>query len=44
MRKIVMFNQVTADGFFAAPDGNLDWVVKDDAVDDAAMEGEGALR
>ena len=43
MRRIVMFNQVTADGFFAAPDGNLDWVVKDDAVDDAAMEGEGGL-
>lgn len=24
-----MFNWVTADGFFAAPDGNLDWVVPD---------------
>ena len=29
MRQIVMFNWVTADGYFAAPDGNLDWVVPD---------------
>jgi len=25
-----MFNWVTADGYFAAPDGNLDWVVPDE--------------
>ena len=35
MRRIVMFNRVTTDGFFAAPDGNLDWVVPDDEVDKA---------
>ena len=29
-RRIVMFNWVTADGYFAAPDGNLDWVVPDE--------------
>ena len=33
MRRIVMWNQVTADGYFADPDGNLDWVVQDDAFD-----------
>jgi len=32
MRRIVMFNQVTPDGFFAAPDGGLDWVVNDEEV------------
>jgi dihydrofolate reductase len=39
MGRIVMFNHVTVDGYFAAPDGNLDWVVRDDEVDKAAMEG-----
>ena len=33
MRRIVMFNRVSADGFFAAADGNLDWVVPDAEVD-----------
>jgi dihydrofolate reductase len=35
MRKIVAFDRVTADGYFAAADGNLDWVVPDDQVDQA---------
>ena len=38
MRRIVMFNRVTADGYFAAPDGQLDWVVPDDEMDGAAVE------
>jgi hypothetical protein len=25
-----MFSWMTADGYFAAPDGNLDWVVPDE--------------
>jgi dihydrofolate reductase len=29
-RRIVMFNWVTADGYFAGSDGNLDWVVPDE--------------
>jgi dihydrofolate reductase len=33
MRKLVMWNQVSADGYFAGLDGNLDWVVQDDAFD-----------
>ena len=37
MPRIVMFNRVTADGYFAGADGNLDWVVQDEALDrDAA--------
>jgi len=30
MRRIVMFNWVTADGYFAGPPGGLDWVVPDE--------------
>ena len=29
-RRIVTFDWVSADGYFAAPDGNLDWVVPDE--------------
>jgi dihydrofolate reductase len=39
MRKIVMFNQVSADGYFAAPDGSLNWVVQDEEVHKRAVEG-----
>lgn len=33
MRRILMFNRVTADGYFAGSDGNLDWVVPEPAID-----------
>ena len=33
MQRLVVFNRVTADGYFAAPDGNLDWVIPDPEVD-----------
>ena len=36
MRRIVTFNWVTAGGYFAGPDGNLDWVVPDDEQATAA--------
>jgi dihydrofolate reductase len=39
MRRIVMWNQVTADGYFAGPDGNLDWVVPDEEFDRSVAEG-----
>lgn len=31
-RRIVMFNQVSADGFFSDPHGGLDWVVSDPEI------------
>jgi len=37
MRRIVMFNRVTADAYFAGPDGNLDWVVPDKELDRSAV-------
>jgi dihydrofolate reductase len=39
MRRIVTFDHVTADGYFAAPDGNLSWVVQDEEVGKAGMAG-----
>jgi dihydrofolate reductase len=38
MRRIVMFNRVTADGYFAGVDGNLDWVVPDEEIDKSVAE------
>jgi dihydrofolate reductase len=35
-RQIVMFSWLTADGYFAGPDGNLDWVVPDEEQAKAA--------
>lgn len=39
MRRIVMFNHVTTDGYFAGADGGLSWVVPDDDVARAGLEG-----
>jgi len=33
MRKIMAFDRVSADGYFTAPDGNLNWVVPDPELD-----------
>jgi dihydrofolate reductase len=38
-RRIVMFNQVSADGFFSDPKGGLDWVVSDPEVHAHAVQG-----
>jgi dihydrofolate reductase len=33
MRRIVMFNRISADGFFATPEGALDWAVPEPQMD-----------
>lgn len=38
MRRIVMFNWVSIDGFFAGPNGEMDWILRDPAVDQALRE------
>ncbi|MET0792826.1 MAG: dihydrofolate reductase family protein [Polyangiaceae bacterium] len=38
MRKILMFNRVSADGSFASQSGDLSWVVPDDAIDQGGAE------
>src|SRR5262245_55221760 len=37
MARIIAFNRVSADGFFSAPDGNLNWVVPDPELDRSVM-------
>lgn len=36
-RRIVVFDRVSADGYFCAPDGALDWVVPDAELDKGAV-------
>ena len=38
-RRIVMFNRVSAEGYFATPDGKLDWVVPEPELDKTAAQG-----
>jgi dihydrofolate reductase len=42
MRKIILFNMVTLDGFFAGPDGNIDWHRTDDEFNRFAIDQTGA--
>jgi dihydrofolate reductase len=39
MRRIHMFNRVSADGYFAAADGSLSWVVPDEEVEKEGAAG-----
>jgi dihydrofolate reductase len=41
MRRIVAFNRVSADGYFAAEDGGLGWVVPEEELDRGAAESLG---
>ena len=42
MRRIVLFDRVSADGYFAGPDGTLNWVIPDEElVRSAAAASEG---
>lgn len=38
MRKIVVFNLISIDGFFAGEDGNIDWHMVDDEFNEFAVE------
>lgn len=38
MRKIVMFNWVSIDGYFAGPNGEIDWIIRDPEVDQALRQ------
>jgi len=38
MRKLVVFNRVSADGYFATASGDLSWAVPDEAIDRGAAE------
>ena len=43
MRKIIVFENVTLDGFMAGPDGELDWAVRDDEVTQNSKEGNDSI-
>ena len=43
MRRIVMFNHVTADGYFASPSGDLDFFVPDKEFDRTAAQNTQAF-
>jgi dihydrofolate reductase len=43
MRKIILFNLITLDGFFAGEDGNIDWHMVDDEFNDFAVEQTGTF-
>jgi dihydrofolate reductase len=38
MRRIIVFDHVTVDGYFAAEDGNLDWVVSDEELTQSNLQ------
>jgi len=38
-RRIVVFDRVSADGYFAAPDGDLNWAVPDEQLDADGASG-----
>ena len=38
MRKVVVSNWVSTDGFFAGPNGEIDWIVQDPGVNQATHE------
>jgi len=38
MRKIIVLNRVSLDGFFAGPNGEIDWFVQDPEIDTASHE------
>lgn len=38
MRNIIMLNRLSIDGFFAGPNGDIDWFIHDPEVDQAAHE------
>ncbi len=40
MRRVIMLNRVSVDGYFAGPNGEIDWFVRDPEVDKAAHKGE----
>lgn len=41
MRKIIVFNLITLDGYFAGEDGNIDWHQVDDEFNEFAIEQTG---
>ncbi len=41
MRKLIVFENVTVDGFIAGTDEEIDWAIRDDEVTENSREGQG---
>jgi dihydrofolate reductase len=41
MRPIIVFNRISLDGFFAGPNGEIDWFIRDPDLDAALHRGVG---
>ena len=42
MRNIIVFENVTLDGFMAGPNGEIDWAIRDDEITQYSKEGQDA--
>lgn len=42
MRKVILFNMLTLDGFFAGPDGEIDWHNVDEEFNDFSIQQTGS--
>ncbi len=38
MRKVLVYNRLTIDGYFSGPGGSIDWLIQDPMVDKAARD------
>lgn len=43
MRKIIVFENVTLDGFMAGPNGEIDWAIPDDEVTQNSQQGQDSV-
>ncbi len=43
MRRIIVFENVTLNGFMAGPKGEIDWAIRDDEITDNSQEGNGTI-
>ena len=43
MRKIIVFENITLDGFMAGPNGEIDWAIRDDEVTQFSQEGQDSI-
>ncbi len=43
MRKIIVFNNISLDGYFSGPKGEIDWAIRDPEVAQKSQEGQGSV-
>ncbi len=43
MRKIIVFNNITLDGYFSGLNGEIDWAIRDEEVAEYSRQGQGSV-